>query len=442
MADTSKKPFLEIPALRVTQPLGEFFVVSLKARDLLKIAYSDILRVTEEDVLAGGYTTGGTQRESKDKRMREIARYIDTVEAAFPNSIILAANYSSDGELENEDQYRWKLIDSGDSCPKLVIPTEEKLASVVDGQHRLFAFRYVEDEKRDIDLLCSVYLDLPRPYQMYIFATINTNQVKVDKSLSYELYGAGLADEKPETWPPEKLAVFLCRRLNTSSGSPFYKHIIVAAQDDEILITASKEEVGWRVSTATVVDGILKLISTNPKEDRDVLHRDPLISRKRSLLSAESKAPLRQLYRDINDLAIYTAVENYFKAVEQTLWKAAKEASYLFKTVGIQALFDVLNRILTEKFKEERDLRIDYFAGFLEPSLSLDFSESFFRQASGMGRVQIRSIILLLARLISVEELPKTNRDEYLRVAKERGNFEDGYYVPGAEANSSRDALL
>lgn len=425
---------IQVPALRVTQPLGEFFVVSLKAKDLLKVTYSDILRVEREDPLAGGYTTSGTQRESKDKRMKDIAMYIGTVEASFPNSIILAANYREDGTLEDNDEFRWKLAEGENGCFSLVIPTEEKLASIVDGQHRLLAFKHidVEPERRNMELLCSVYLDLPRPYQMYIFATINTTQVKVDKSLSYELYGADLGNEEPDTWHPEKLAVYLCRRLNTNSGSPFYKHIIVAAQDDDILRRTEKVEVGWRVSTATVVEGILKLISTNPKEDRDLLHRKPLSSRKRSSLP-NNKAPFRTLYKVINDLAIYTAVENYFKAVEETLWEVAQEDSYLFKTVGVQALFDVLNRILAERFEEDRDIRIDYFAAFLRPFCPAVASKTFINQASGIGRVRIRYIILLFAKLISVDELPKTDKEEYLQIAREHGTFEDGYFVPNKD---------
>ena len=428
MSEGNKSPFIEIPALRVTQPLGEFFVVSLKAKDLLSVTYSDILRIEREDPMAGGYQTSGTQRESKDRRMRDIARYIKTVEASFPNSIILAANYKKDGQLEDNEQYRWRVTEGESNCFRLTIPTDKELASIVDGQHRLLAFNYVEAERRDIELLCSVYFDLPRPYQMYIFATINTNQVKVDKSLSYELYGAELEGGKPDTWHPEKLAVYLCRRLNTSSGSPFYRHIIVAAQDDKILITAGKEEVGWRVSTATVVQGILSLISKNPKKDRDLLHSNSPNSRKRSLLP-DDDTPFRGLYKDINDLAIYTTVENYFKAVEETLWNVAEADSYLFKTVGIQALFDVLDRILTEKFKDDRDIRVDYFAEFLKPSCSAVEAKTFISQASGIGRVRIRYIILLFAGLISTDELPTTNREEYIEIAKEHGDIVDGKFV-------------
>lgn len=61
--------------------------------------------------------------------------------------------------------------------------------------------------------------DLPLAYQAYLFATININQRKVDKSLAYEQFGYNLDDEEPESWAPDKLAVFFTRRLNLNPES-------------------------------------------------------------------------------------------------------------------------------------------------------------------------------------------------------------------------------
>jgi DGQHR domain-containing protein len=142
-------PF-ETPALRVDQRLGTFYVAVLPAELLLQVAVSDRLRATLNPD-GEGYQLEGTQRITSDKRLNEIAAYINRIDAAFPNSIILAANYDPEtgfdqGEreyMENEgsfDSRVWTITEGSDGCHMLRIPTIEKLAAVIDGQHRLFSF--------------------------------------------------------------------------------------------------------------------------------------------------------------------------------------------------------------------------------------------------------------------------------------------------------------
>src|SRR5947207_140181 len=122
----------QTPVLPVIQPFGTFYVAVLPADLLREIAYTDVARVADVD--DRGYKVVGTQRAQRGDRLREIGKFIDTVEAVFPTSIVLAANYREDGELE-EEAARWVVRDR-----KLQIPSSQKLASIVDGQHRLWAF--------------------------------------------------------------------------------------------------------------------------------------------------------------------------------------------------------------------------------------------------------------------------------------------------------------
>ena len=133
----------------------------------------------------------------------------------------------------------------------------------------------------DFPLVCSVFFDLPKPYQAFLFAIINSNQKSVDKSQTYELFGYDIQDEPPEAWTPEKLSVFLCRKLNIEKDSPLNNRIIISAENDIVLgISAARKEGRWMISTATVVDGILRLISGNPKEDAYIMHTKRTWSRK------------------------------------------------------------------------------------------------------------------------------------------------------------------
>ena len=94
---------MKFHALRVTQPLGVYYVAILPAWLLLEIAYSDALSASlRQD--GTGYELTGTQRLPQPKRIQPIADYINRMDSAFPNSIILAANFrKEDGLIEDEE---------------------------------------------------------------------------------------------------------------------------------------------------------------------------------------------------------------------------------------------------------------------------------------------------------------------------------------------------
>jgi len=207
-------------ALKVSQPLTNFYVVVLKANELLKIAFSEPLTYISD--------TGelkGNQRIINHSRLKQIGKYIDTVEMTFPNSIILSVNYNEDGSLITNHEKRWKIIENQDET-FLEFNPNIKSASIIDGQHRLNGFKYSElEERRDTDLVCSIFFDLPNPYQAYLFATINGNQKRVDKSLALEQFGYFVAKEESSAWTPEKLAANITRKMNFNKGSPLCNKI-------------------------------------------------------------------------------------------------------------------------------------------------------------------------------------------------------------------------
>lgn len=404
---------IRVPVLKIIQPLGEFYAAVLSANILLQVTYSDPLRLLGFSN-EGAYELQGHQRKLVKERLRIIGRYIDTVEAAFPNSIILAANYCEDGTLE-ESEKRWS-IESDGTNNVLVIPSAKKLAAIVDGQHRLYGFQEATiNDRLDMPLLCSIYLDLPNPFQAYLFATINYNQKPVDKSQSYELYGFNLEDEPPVAWSPEKTAVFLCRKLNTDESSVFKNHIIVTAQqDDAVNGTAKLQKKIWAVSTATIVEGVLKLFSSNPKRDRDIMHRTTVDKgRDRKVLDDRDKSPLRKQYLDCNDLLIFTLTKNYFNAVSNVLWTDISD-SIIRKTVGIQALFDILKQVCHEAIIA-KDISYNFFKQRIAPCKEINFSNAFF-EASGRGRQRIRNAIELCLNLKQLNAISEGDRQTYKEI--------------------------
>lgn len=376
-------------AIRVDQPFDSFFVFKMSAFDLLKVSFSDPLRYEEDKSLVGN------QRDLRKERIKEIGEYIEGVDAAFPNSIIVSANYEIDGSICEDPNLRWEYKELEDNVFEVTIPTNKKLASIIDGQHRVNGFRKVSEERqKEIDLLVSAYFDLPNPYQAFIFATINYNQKSVDKSLALEQWGFSLETTDAKTWSPEMLAVFLTKKLNIDEDSPFYNHIIVAPQNDNYLFKKKAKDNDWAVSTATIVNGISGLITRNATRDLNILRKVELKNRNRKLVNeiTYKNTPLREFYLNQNDLLIYKIVVNFFTASDNILFqKTAGKSSYIKKTVGIQALFDVLRDILLKELKNKK-IGVSFFESFLRKVEHIDFDQDYY-QASGTGKTRIRNTI-------------------------------------------------
>ena len=399
-------PF-ETYALRVEQRMGAFFVAVLPAELLLQVAASDRMRATMNPD-GNGYNLKGTQRMIQDKRLNEIASYIGRVDAAFPNSIIVAANYDmstgfDQGELEDiaaeeengepkEASKAWTVEVLENGCYRLRIPSNEKLAAVIDGQHRLFSFARVDiNVIRKMNLLCSIFLDLPKSLQAQIFATINSTQKRVDRSLTFELFGYNVSDEPEEYWTPDKLAVFFTRKLGTDDNSPLQGRILVAPKRDAVL-QAIASKANWHVSTAVIVDGILRLFSSNPMRDGNSMRADTARTRKCLELGPKDRSPMRRAFINGNDALLYKTVLNYVKACEDIFWGDVQDGSFIVRTIGVQAVLDILRKLAAQAY-EDRDISVSYFKGKIAPAEDIDFGDERFRNASGSGRTYIRKTI-------------------------------------------------
>ena len=387
--------FKTIYAIKVSQPLCDFYLTSMTASDLIRVSFSEQLQYHDEQG-----RLQGSQRKIDSKRLSEIGRYIDSVEMSFPSSIVIAANYNESGELVDDESVRWDIEQVSENIFKIIIPTEAKLAAVIDGQHRLQGFgdKYLTNRERlEVELPVSVFFDLSNPYQPFLFATINGNQRKVDKSLALEQFGFNVEDEPQHSWTPEKLAVYFARTLNFKE-SPIKGHIKIAPKiSTQIREQIFKTEAEWSVFTATIVEGILNLVRDNAKRDRVEMAQNIWGKRTRNMVEnfKSDKSPLRLEYINKQDDFIFDIVYHSLSAAKKTVWKEYNPKSYIFKTVGVQALFDLLKRII-EKNKTSDESE---FIKYLEPSIQYNFSSSSI-QASGIGRKDIRNALLLSSGII------------------------------------------
>ncbi|EHB5528753.1 DGQHR domain-containing protein [Vibrio cholerae] len=409
---------IRLPVVKVEQPLGIFYACSISSELLAEISFSSRAKYKRKDIIEGVFSlVSGNQREIDDDRSKEISKYIDSIEATFPNSIILGANVDREGNLVTDRNKRWR-IEEEDGRLTLVIPSMEKLATIIDGQHRLSGFKY--SERKGMDLLCSVFIDLPAPYHAYIFATININQKKVNKSLAYELYGFKLENESRSIWSPEKLAVYITRKLN-SIESPLKNKIKLGAEIEKLPIlkgcdSTNENEMLGIVSLSTIVDGILKQISSNPKADRDALLNYKNKLGRKGLNDGTENTPLRKHYINGNDEYIETVVFDFLEALENKLWVNQSVNSYLLKTIGFQASFDLLRQYL-KKNKGEFD-KFE-FMEVLDNLTKIDFSDVFFT-ASGIGVSRMKNIMLIKCGYIDVDTFSEhKDFNDYKRLSLE-----------------------
>ena len=341
-----KEAFLKIPAIVVSQPIGEFFLCSIPADALLKVTYSIPASMKRKEGMF--FSLVGNQRVKSKSRAKQIGEYIDETNSTFPNTIILSANYQEDGDYVEDEELRWHATKGDDGFFVLTIPSEMRLASIIDGQHRIEGFRHATKADRSkMDLPCAIYINLPREYQARIFATININQKRVDKSLAYELFGYDLNESDANKWPPDMLGVYLARILEGKEGSPFKGHVKLALLDEyNNQLFVSKDQKPWTVSVACLVEGISRLISDKPAADRSALASGDIDDR--SHLKYDN-APLRDLYITGKDKSLLDLIISYFSVAEKLLWEGQEKDSFITKTVGVLALFDILHVSLKEK---------------------------------------------------------------------------------------------
>lgn len=372
------------PIIKVKQPFGDFYITSIPAKKLVDVCYS-FPAVYGEDTLTG------IQRGINTERVNKIKDFCLTEKAMFPSSVILSVNYNKKGLLADKEQ--WYIEDD-----MLIIPSGSELASIVDGQHRIEGIRKAIQSgelTEDFDIICSLYFELPAPQQAEVFATINFNQQKVDKSLAYQLFGYELDSNNPEYWAPDTLAIYLSRLLDKESDSPFEGRIsfgMAKVLDDE----DESDEQGkleWKVSTSTIVEGISSLISTNTTKDRYKLHKKRLIKKKRDvLLENKSSAPLREFYINYKDGQLYDLISSYFKHFQSNFWYE-DGLSFMHKTIGIQASFDLLKQIAIDLNK--KNIEVD-FSSVIKYLNNIDMEElkKLNVNFSGVGRLQIKNQLI------------------------------------------------
>lgn len=316
---------IDLPCLKLKQPMGEFFVCKISAKDLCKITYFDIRKMLGENEI-DEYI--GIQRKVDKNRAKELQVYVNSLDACFPSSIVLAV----EARCAEYDEARGYLRLSNDPNPTQAGERQilfHDLARVIDGQHRIEGLKGLADNAT-FEVTVSIFVGLDIEDQAYIFSTVNLAQTKVTKSLVYDLYDFAKFRSPQRTC--HKIVIAFDRR----AGGPFASRI-------KRLGSATEGRNTETLTQATFVEALMSYISTSPSVDRDTLKRGKKIAKIDT--EAAKKLIFRNLFADEKDTEIALIVYNYFLAVRRrwpTAWESMEPGNMLSRTNGFRAFMRFL----------------------------------------------------------------------------------------------------
>ena len=292
------------------------------------MTYFDVRRVLQVERDVEKYL--GVQRVLDPTRVKEISQYVNTIDASFPSSVIIAL----EEDYVQFDETSGKMIVSnvrlGEDTPSIALG---KVGRVLDGQHRIAG---LEDYEGEFDLSVTLFLGADISDQAHIFATVNIEQTKVNKSLVYDLF------ELARARSPQKTSHNIVVALDRDPDSPFYKRI-------KRLGIATEGRIFEPVTQSTLVEGLLDYLSVDPAKDRDTLLRGNLPAK----VDADElyKRPLQHLFVDGEDMKIIQLIYNYFTAVRMRwpeAWDSRGKGDMLNRTNGVRALLRFFRHAYTQ----------------------------------------------------------------------------------------------
>lgn len=326
-----------INVIKVQQPVGEFFIGNVSAKDLVEMTFTDVRRIEDRDVEK--YL--GIQRPLDRGRVKQIKQYLHAPDASFPTGIILAVEQNC---AEFDEQNKTLILkDYNAEFEEDSIPLN-LVAKVLDGQHRIAAFtnedgsfdERLNDVAQNFYFNVVIFVGIDIDEQANIFATVNLAQTKVNKSLVYDL--EGLSKTRSPFRTCHQIAVALD---SVETRSPLYHRI------KRLGVKTKGRDTSEPLTQAVFVESLIKLITSNAFTDRTeyMKGRPP----KRASADELKRHPFRNLFIDEKDTDIAVILFNYFSAVK-TLWPTAwagitTEGNILPRSNAFKALMRYLKTV-------------------------------------------------------------------------------------------------
>ena len=346
---------VQFPVMRVTQPLGDFFIGKMTARDLIDVSWFDVRRLIGDSDL-DKYL--GIQRKVSPTRIQEIGKYVNLSDATFPTAVILAVEGRC-VELEEMDVKGFPGIfsvmklrnlpgDIGDSDTVLF----RGIARVLDGQHRIVGLKESGRDLDTFDVNVCIFVDADIADQASIFATVNLAQTKVNRSLVYDLMSYNRSRS------PERTCHIITVTLDQSEESPFFRRI-------KRLGVSTRGRFGEVLTQATVVGSLLPYVSNDVLADRDIGKRKG--HWQDSEWYDRERLIFRKWFIEEKEQEIARQLMHYFEAVRRrwsTAWDSTEKGNMLPRTNGFRAFMSFL-RPAFNSLKEGDFVKMSQFLDLL-----------------------------------------------------------------------------
>lgn len=354
---------IDIPAINVTQPIGDFFIGVISHKVLRDIAAADVRRLRDGENDVDNYL--GIQRVLKASRVKEIENYVQTQTATFPTSIILAVDHKCatwDAGSRTLCLEEFLGSDTEEPIPK------EKIANILDGQHRLAGLKNIH--VTDFDIPIAIFIGADIAEQATIFATVNLAQTKVNKSLVYDLH------DYSKYRSPAKSCHLITVALNNKKESPLFGRI-------KRLGVSTPGKKGETLTQATVVESLIKYITEDTVKDAEAVRRKRRIDDYEG--KKKEKCFLRPYWIKEEELLISKAIYLFFSAVEDKWPKSWAEidrpGNILPKTNGFRALIRFLRPVYLRLSQGGKNLNTITYEDYRSIFTPLDISEDIFTLA-------------------------------------------------------------
>lgn len=218
---------IKVPATRGSLGKHRFYSFVTTPRHLLKIGFVNHLALNHP----GGRPA--YQRMITPSRIKEIGRFI-RAGGFFPTNLLI--NFT--------EQCRFDLLPNRENAdPKtkfgwLYLPNKYKSAWIIDGQHRLYGYSYLDEKLWDQNVAVIAFERMDTKDEADLFVTINHKQKSVPRSVIVSLQ----ADLKWGSDDPKERLDALCSRLvktmNSDPTSPLFQRFqlqgIVAKENQSL----------------------------------------------------------------------------------------------------------------------------------------------------------------------------------------------------------------
>ena len=301
-------------AFTFTAKVGELMPLCMVSHRRQKKIFSDDTKIKDRK--------GNYQRIITKKRIASVAAHLNTNKKPFTNNILVSYRGK-----KNNLVFKEHLKIGQKRTGELQIKGHPGSFHVIDGQHRLFGYSKITDQKiLDHEIIVTAFKDLDQSEEARIFLDVNNGQTKVDISLRREvqmILGSSASGKEQV----DNLITSLIINLREDDDSPFNKPVCIPLPEGRNDLPFKRLSDAFNFGQLMSADKDFKKGYLNKNNDYD------------QTLSHATKF-----------------IKNYFDQIKNSIpkyWKkpSRKDNVVALKTAFIGGCIYLLERMITEKTK-------------------------------------------------------------------------------------------